>query len=204
MSTGIGKEPTGKDWPSERSAIRLEYERARATFHGLVTTAFKPDLGRPSRGTRWTNRQLLFHMLFGYVVVRALLPLVKFVSSLPAGIGRRYGALLDAAARPFNAINYWGSVVGAFVYRGDRMAAKFDTVIAALECRLSREDSDALTQSMAFPTRWDPFFRDVMTVADIYRYPTQHFEFHRQQLTLDGDDDRRQVAAGALREEIQP
>ena len=32
--------------------------------------------------------------------------------------------------------------------------------------------------------RWDPFFMDFMTLADVYRYPTQHFDFHRQQLTL--------------------
>jgi len=38
---------------------------------------------------------------------------------------------------------------------------------------------------MHFPTRWDPFFTDVMTLRDVYRYPTQHFDFHRAQLTLD-------------------
>jgi hypothetical protein len=37
---------------------------------------------------------------------------------------------------------------------------------------------------MAFPVRWDPFFKPVMTLADVYHYPTQHFEFHRRQLTL--------------------
>jgi hypothetical protein len=35
-----------------------------------------------------------------------------------------------------------------------------------------------------FPPAWDPYFRDVMTVADVYHYGTQHFEYHRQQLTL--------------------
>ncbi len=37
------------------------------------------------------------------------------------------------------------------------------------------------------PVRWDPFFQDFMTLADIYRYPTQHFDFHRPQLTLNGE-----------------
>ena len=27
-------------------------------------------------------------------------------------------------------------------------------------------------------------FKDVMTLADLYHYPTQHFEFHQRQLTL--------------------
>jgi len=26
--------------------------------------------------------------------------------------------------------------------------------------------------------------KDYMTIADIYRYPTQHYEFHRRQLTI--------------------
>ena len=29
----------------------------------------------------------------------------------------------------------------------------------------------------------DPYFSDVMTITDVYRYPTQHYEHHRRQLT---------------------
>ena len=27
-------------------------------------------------------------------------------------------------------------------------------------------------------------FKDFMTLADLYHYPTQHFDFHQRQLTL--------------------
>ena len=37
---------------------------------------------------------------------------------------------------------------------------------------------------MHYPSRWDPFFHDYMTLADLYRFPTRHFDFHREQLTL--------------------
>ena len=37
---------------------------------------------------------------------------------------------------------------------------------------------------MHYPTRWDPFFTGYMTLADLYRYPTRHYDFHRRQLTL--------------------
>ena len=67
----------------DRQAIRAEFEGARATFHALLESASEEELARPSNGTRWTNRQLLFHMMFGYMVVRALLPLVKIVRRLP-------------------------------------------------------------------------------------------------------------------------
>jgi hypothetical protein len=39
---------------------------------------------------------------------------------------------------------------------------------------------------MYYPTCWDPFFKEYMTLADVYRFPTQHFDFHRRQLTLNG------------------
>ena len=32
--------------------------------------------------------------------------------------------------------------------------------------------------------RQDPFFEDRMTLAKVYHYPTEHFRFHEQQLTL--------------------
>ena len=33
-------------------------------------------------------------------------------------------------------------------------------------------------------TTWDPFFTGYMTLAELYRYPTRHFNHHRKQLTL--------------------
>jgi hypothetical protein len=29
-----------------------------------------------------------------------------------------------------------------------------------------------------------PYFKDYMTSRDVYHYPTQHYDHHRQQLTL--------------------
>ena len=39
--------------------------------------------GPSRRGTRWTSEQLLFHMVFGYMIVQRLLILVKVFSRLP-------------------------------------------------------------------------------------------------------------------------
>src|SRR6478736_118834 len=53
--------------------IQAELRRAQDDFHRLVARATPEDLRRCSRGTRWSNRQLLFHMLFGYIIVRTLM-----------------------------------------------------------------------------------------------------------------------------------
>ncbi|MFF4353711.1 DinB family protein [Streptomyces sp. NPDC001530] len=170
--------------PVDRHAIHEELERARTTFHQLLDDATEADLRRPTDGTRWTNEQLLFHMLFGYLLIRPLLVVLRIFARLPRGAGRSFARLLDAVTKPFDVINYLGPVGGARVFGRRRMGTAFDRVVASLHRRLDTEPEAGLALGMHYPTRWDPFFRDVMTIADLYRYPTQHFDFHRRQLTL--------------------
>jgi hypothetical protein len=167
-----------------RPAIHEELERARTTFHRLLDDAGEADLRRPTDGTRWTNEQLLFHMLFGYILVRPLLVLLRIFGRLPRGVSQGFARLLNAATRPFDVINYLGPLGGARVFGRRRMGTAFDRVIVSLHRGLDAEQEADLALGMHYPTRWDPFFREVMTVADLYRYPTQHFDFHRRQLTL--------------------
>ncbi len=168
----------------DRAAMRAEMEQARLDFQRIVSQATPPDLRRPSDGTRWTNEQLLFHMLLGYLIVRALLVLVRFFGMLPDGVSRMFARALDSARRPFHQINYLGSCAGARIIPVSRMPRVLDQVIAALQRRLRSETGAALRRGMHYPTTWDPFFAEYMTLADIYRYPTQHFRFHQRQLTL--------------------
>ena len=59
-----------------------------------------------------------------------------------------------------------------------------DRVLLALNRSLDHESAADLRLGMHFPTRWDPYFREWMTIADVYRYATQHYEAHRRQLSL--------------------
>jgi hypothetical protein len=172
------------DAPVDRQSISAELEASRRQLHELLAGADAAALRRPSDGTRWTNEQLLFHMVFGYLVVRVLLPLVRVVSRLPAPVGHGWAALLDSARRPFHVVNYWGTVVAARVFDHARMGRLADRTIAALLRHLGREPEASLRRGMPFPTSWDPYFTSYMTLAEVYRYPTQHFEHHRRQLTL--------------------
>jgi DinB superfamily len=169
----------------DRASIAREMDEARVRLHALLADADPADLRCRSNGTRWTNEQLLFHMVFGYLVVRTLLPLVRVVSRLPA-VGRAWAALLNTATRPFHVINYWGSVAAARVFDHTRMGPLADRTIAALQRNLTREPEAALHRGMPFPTGWDPYF-GYLTLAEVYRYPTRHFKHHRRQLSLRGD-----------------
>lgn len=158
--------------------------QARQTFHSLLASATVAGLGRPSNGTKWTNGQLLFHMLFGYLIVVRLLFLVRIFGRLPRGCSRVFARALEAVAVPFHAINYFGSAAGPRLLGYEGMGRRFDRVVATLLSRLDRESDCELSRGMHYPTSWDPYFKAYMTLEDVYRYPTRHFEHHRRQLTL--------------------
>lgn len=127
---------------------------------------------------------MLFHMVFGYMIVLRLLPLVRWLGRLPGWVSRAFSGTLNAGTGPFHVVNYLGSCGGALVFHGDRLTRRLDRTVDSLHRRLDRETDAALARRMHFPVGWDPFFEDTMSLAQVYRYGTQHYDFHRLQLTL--------------------
>ena len=168
----------------DRQSIHKELERVRLDLHHLAGQATAKDLrGRTDR-TRWTNGQMLWHMVFGYLIVWRLLPGVRLFGRLPDGFSRRFAAVLNASTPAFHLINYLGGCGGALVFHGPRLTRLLDRTVNQLHRRLDAESEASLGMRMYFPVQWDPFFADVMTLADVYHYGTQHYDFHRAQLTL--------------------
>lgn len=141
---------------------------------------------QPTDGTKWTNEQLLFHMLFGYLLVRNLLPMVRGFSQLPDSASRRFAGALNASTGPFHHVNYLGSLGGARVLGYPGMQRLMRRAIRDLRRSLDRRTDEELEQGMHFPVGWDPYFTDFMTLHQLYHYPTQHYQHHRRQLTLTG------------------
>ena len=166
----------------DRSQISRELRRAQAEFRQLVGRASAEDLRRRSCGTRWTNRQLLFHMVFGYIIVRTVMPLVHALGRF--GHSRGFAATLNATRDPFHLINYLGSCGGGQILSTRAMAALLDQTINVLQRRLTSESDARLALAMHFPTAWDPYFKPIMTALDVYHFGTQHFDHHRRQLSL--------------------
>ena len=157
---------------------------AYINLHEILGDADSIALRRRSAGTRWTNQELLFHMVFGYLVVLRLLPLVHLFGRLPEDVNRRFAAILNATTRPFHVINYLGSAGGGTVLAPTQIDALLKRTITRLNQHLDAEHEADLHRTMHFPVGWDPFFKDVMTLADVYHFGTQHFDYHRAQLTL--------------------
>ena len=82
--------------PVNRAAIAADLERARIDFQHLTEMADDDDWIKPTKGTRWNNEELLFHMALGYMVVQRLLLLVRLFDRLPDSVSRRYARMLNA------------------------------------------------------------------------------------------------------------
>jgi hypothetical protein len=171
--------------PWDRQAVHAELDRVQGDFHRLLGEATREGLARRTDGTRWTNEQMLFHMLLGYLIMAALLAMMAILGRLPRGVSRAYSGLLNRATGPFDLINFLGSCAGARVCGHRRMGAVLDRVLASLHRRVDAATAADLARGMHYPDRWDPFFTSYVTLADLLRYPTRHYDFHRRQLTLD-------------------
>ena len=167
----------------DRAEVAAEMGRVEADFAELVARMGPSDLRRRSSGTRWTNRQLLYHMVFGYLIVRTLMPLVHVQGR--GGRSRRFAASLNAARRPFHVVNYVGSWAGGQIVPPATMVALMRRTLRTLRRRLDRETEQTLALTMHFPTAWDPYFRPRMSVQDVYHYGTEHYDHHRRQLNLE-------------------
>jgi hypothetical protein len=166
----------------------ISAEMATGLTSTTSSTATSEELRAGTSGTKWTNEQLLFHMLFGYLLVHNLLILVNAFARLPRGVSKVFAATLNAAARPFHVVNYFGSLGGARVLGHAGMERLMDVVIRRLQRSAMAASEDALNRGMHFPVGWDPYFHDYMTLRDVYHYPTQHYDHHRRQLTLAGTE----------------
>ena len=168
----------------DKDQVFAELDRVRDDFRALLDTATVAELREPTDGTKWNNEQLLFHMLFGYLLVHNLQILVKAFTRLPRHVSKAFAATLDAATRPFHAVNYLGSLGGARVLGHARMERLMDFVIGRLQRFVTATGEDSLNRGMHFPVGWDPYFKEYMTLRDVYHYATQHYDHHRRQLTL--------------------
>ncbi|MFE3858313.1 hypothetical protein ACFXPN_45165 [Streptomyces griseorubiginosus] len=86
------------------------------TSTAVLDDADATALARGTDETLWTNEELLFHTLFGSLIVRSLLALVRLLCRPSARVGRSYSGLLDASTWLFDHANYFDSVADSRVF----------------------------------------------------------------------------------------
>jgi hypothetical protein len=174
--------------PPERNnvadLIRSDLDATRSVFHAILGTLSEEDFRRQSLNPGWTNGEILAHMLFGFIVVIVLLPMVRAWGRLPEESSKPFARLLNSLTGPFNWFNAWGARMQGNVFTHKQIGPLYDRVYGALLNSVASLEDEEWERGMYFPARWDPNFSDYMTVKQLLQYPIRHFYFHLTQLSL--------------------
>jgi hypothetical protein len=163
---------------------RAELVWVAGDYDALIRGAGAAELRGRTRGTRWTNEQLLFHMWFGQRIARALVPVVGGLSRLPPGASLAWSRLLSSMTGPYDWVNYEAAVVGvrgAGLRRARRWMRQDTAWLLRWGDGASAED---LARGMSVPAGWDPYFALWMSRSDVLAWAPKHYRHHRAQLTL--------------------
>lgn len=163
--------------------IRSELEAARASFHALMESLNETDWQRPSLNPGWTNGEILAHMLFGFILLNALLPLARVWGRLPRSSSKPFARLLNAATGPFHWFNALGARMQGRVFTQKRIGELFDRTYASIMKKAASIEEEEWERGMYYPTKWDSNFSEYMTIEKLLRYPVLHFRYHLRQIS---------------------
>ncbi len=170
------------DSHSTKDIIKAELESTRATFHALLDSLSESDLRKKSCNAGWTNGEILAHMLFGFIILNALLPMARLWGWFPKWTSRPFAGLLNLFTVPFNWINALGARMQARVFTYHRIGNLFDRIYFSLIKQINSIKDEEWEHGMCYPTRWDANFNDFMTIEKLFHYPVIHFNFHIEQI----------------------
>jgi hypothetical protein len=165
-----------------RSAIRFRLDQARTDFHELLGSLSDEDLKRQSKNEGWTNGEILFHIMFAFLLILTLVPMIRFWSRLPKRYSKVFANILNFSTVPFNWINGFAPRVGAKVFTRSRFDRMFDKVYARLIKLLVSVKDNEWNSGMYYPDKWEPLFDEFMTLERLFYYPIRHLEFHIGQI----------------------
>lgn len=164
-------------------SIRSELESTRSAFHALLASLSEEDFDRQSLNPGWTNGEILAHMLFGFIILNALLPMARIWGRLPGNSSKPFTWLLNASTRPFNWFNALGARMQGKVFTYERIENFYDNVYVSLLRKVDSVREDEWQRGMYYPTRWDSNFDEFMTLEKLFYYPVIHFNFHLNQIS---------------------
>jgi uncharacterized damage-inducible protein DinB len=168
----------------QRADLEGELEAARHEFHAMLASLSPEDWERRSGNRAWTNGQLLFHIMFGFLLVPRLWRVTQVFDRLPKSWSRAFAALLNFSTPLFNKINAILPRLGARAYGPEALAREFDEVLSGILRRLSSMSDVDWDRGMYYPTRWEPRFSEFMRYKDVARYAVAHLRHHRNQLRI--------------------
>ena len=169
---------------NKKERIRKEIVKVREVYNKLLYSLTNADMAKKSKNAGWTNGEILFHILLGFIVVILLFPLVKMFARLPKSWSKKFANFLNFSTPVFNFLNALGARVGGKIFNKELLKKKFDWVIEGLLKKLSDMKENDWEMGMYAPNKWDSLFDEFMTLEKLFSYPVKHFNFHAKQIQV--------------------
>lgn len=171
---------TNDDFPAIE--IRTLYASTGAELHALLASISEEDWHKRSLNAGWSNGEIFAHILFGFIILNALLPMARLWGKFPKATSKPFAQLLNFMTKPFNWINALGARGQGKVFTYRRIGKIFDKVHTSLMAKAKTIHDDEWQKGIYFPTQWDANFSDFMTLEKLFLYPIAHFKFHQNQI----------------------
>jgi hypothetical protein len=170
------------DLPIE--TIRTIYDSTHDEFYRLLASISEEDWKKQSLNPGWSNGEIFAHILFGFVILNALLPMARMWGKLPQASSKPFANFLNFITKPFNWINALGARGQGKVFTYRNVGKVFDKVLDSLLSKANAIHDDEWQSGMYYPTKWDPNFSDFMTLEKLFLYPIAHFKLHQNQIAV--------------------
>src|SRR5215207_7171050 len=85
-----------------KTTLVSELEDSYVAFYSLLDSLSDEDLQKESRNPPWSNKQIVFHMVFGFFLLPSLIVIVLIFGRLPRKFSGLFATLLNLGVRPFN------------------------------------------------------------------------------------------------------
>jgi len=172
---------TNDQFPAEK--IRTSYESTRDEFHTLLASISEEGWKKQSLNSGWSNGEIFAHILFGFIILNALLPMARIWGKLPKSTSKPFAKSLNFITKPFNWINALGARGQGKFFTYRNVGKIFDRTLASLLSKANSIDGNEWQTGMYYPAKWDPNFSDFMTLEKLFLYPLAHFELHKNQIS---------------------
>src|SRR5688572_4086605 len=89
--------------------IRNLLNLTRDEFHELLESVSETVWKKQSLNPGWNNGEIFAHMLFGFIILNALLPLTRLWGRLPKESSKPFANFLNLVTKPFSWVNALGA-----------------------------------------------------------------------------------------------
>ena len=155
---------------SKKEILKQELEKTRQDYHQLLTSVPSDAFTKPTSNPAWNVSEVLYHMSIAPRYISSDVVFIKRFSWVPKPPGFL-----------FHTLNNWMTKRGGRNATHEYLADQYDEAHARMMKTVETIQDDEWSKGADYPG-WDPQLSGFVTLERLFRYPTEHFRHHANEL----------------------